>query len=50
MHPLGVLIVYDWLWLCKYLVKSFELGFCLVALDYVRFLHPLDALIVNDWL
>ena len=25
MHPLGVLIVYDWLWLCKSLVEAFEL-------------------------
>ena len=25
MHPLGVLIVYDWLWLRKYIEKSFEL-------------------------
>ena len=24
-HPLGVLIIHDWLWLCKYFVKAFEL-------------------------
>ena len=25
MHPLSVLMVYDWLWLCKSLVEAFEL-------------------------
>ena len=25
MHPLDVLIVYDWLWLCKSLMEAFEL-------------------------
>ena len=25
MHPLSVLIVYDWLWLYKSLVEAFEL-------------------------
>ena len=25
MHHLGVLIVYDWLWPCKYFVEAFEL-------------------------
>ena len=25
MHPLGVLIVHDWLWLCKFFVETFEL-------------------------
>ena len=27
IHPLGVLIVYNWLWLCKSLVEAFELWF-----------------------
>ena len=25
MHHLGALIVYDWLWLCKSIEKTFEL-------------------------
>ena len=25
MHPLSLLIVYDWLWLCKSLIEAFEL-------------------------
>ena len=25
MHPLGILIVHDWLWLCNSFVEAFEL-------------------------